>query len=1210
MTLDEIKNSVGVDFSRVKILGYYDGLINSEEVLKKEEAAGLYELLLKSFVSIPEGDKIYDVILNNEIILKNISGNLLSFSFKERRVKINSVIYEHARLINLDNRYKLYFNIGENIEINECADVLEFNRQEYIKVRADVLNVEEINGKWYYKVYYGGKTYNIKLLEFEVNSLEYIKKRNTLDCIYKYDNITGDTYLMQERSSYIANLYEEETAYPFTYLSTEVDKNNKEYHNVSDSYGFKHKCYGIIPEEQRIENAELKLYVKSIRHNGELNLALYNPNFVEKPREWYDANRVFAEINRTEDKSQYFDEFLTEDLDTTNKYVKDFVFQYNKQSNLWVFSYLNMLNKYFVDLCIKTNKIEELTFVANIIKELQVWMVEKSKFLDLFNTDTKTNIIAKSSYEIINCNSILEAIDIVKKGEQYNFINEIINAIKNSGRLAYQRNERLGKLLNILRISPEFIVQDTRFTSELFQLLVKIEGGLDKDYVDYIIDIIDNLIDKNIQSIRSSKLRTNDIDITRTANIYEILSLLGFKILIYNSLDYKFVPICRETKAKFFRFLSFVSSEQSQGPVLKAGIDSLVGILDDKEIFTWENIETINVIKLCNITANSAVLESNVNNNYSYCANKGGYVVLGPTGFTIVPDKQSVFTTKCIGNINLSNVNVLHTIDTLPLKIGTMYNYKCVEQKGKAIDQFLLWNNINRRPIGLDNISNVKPQVGDCVKILVKNQKQPDKLKGLIFVKVIDSNYDPVEGVIPVKEITDRWVEDARTIFNQGEILYAKVSSIIDGKYNFSIKEEVDKLQTESVINDARRLVQECSVTELVEVHKDFIQELVLLVDMYIKKEVNLQNKLTLSGYAYSLCSLLNDSKSYYYDFKLKYYASIENFIEGQQSQFEIEFNDNVVDMFPGLSSKYNLIRLLSYVNNTDGESKAFDLLVKLASKQSNDVGKIASMLLTYIYAQKANLTTYSLNAIKKEINDFISNPEDLDLSSLALINASEENNELEELSSKIKIFEDPLEEIEAEIDSTTIVEDEKRIEIKSLSEEIPTQFKPLRISINEDSSISIVEDKRDNHIDGSVLDIPIKEYAKDGNVLLVNNKAEVSKLSISSLSLGRKIDSFINPYVISNHFVLPTDCIFGLIITTNNGKYLELRKVNDIMSSTLDNMQFIASECKEIIRYQSFIIPEDNDIDGIQELYNKLIEHTSISSEMLESLRMYGVFI
>ena len=45
--------------------------------------------------------------------------------------------------------------------------------------------------------------------------------------------------------------------------------------------------------------------------------------------------------------------------------------------------------------------------------------------------------------------------------------------------------------------------------------------------------------------------------------------------------------------------------------------------------------------------------------------------------------------------------------------------------------------------------------------------------------------------------------------------------------------------------------------------------------------------------------------------------------------------------------------------------------------------GKISSMLLTYMYAQKASLTSKVLNAIKSEINEYISNPEILNLTAL-----------------------------------------------------------------------------------------------------------------------------------------------------------------------------------------------------------------------------------
>ena len=79
-----------------------------------------------------------------------------------------------------------------------------------------------------------------------------------------------------------------------------------------------------------------------------------------------------------------------------------------------------------------------------------------------------------------------------------------------------------------------------------------------------------------------------------------------------------------------------------QSTILDAAINALVGILNDKDIFTWENITHINSIQLCNLTANAVVLDCNLENDYYYNSGKSGILSLDPTGFTIVPYKQCI----------------------------------------------------------------------------------------------------------------------------------------------------------------------------------------------------------------------------------------------------------------------------------------------------------------------------------------------------------------------------------------------------------------------------------------------------------------------------------------------------------------------------------------------------------------------------------------
>ena len=85
---------------------------------------------------------------------------------------------------------------------------------------------------------------------------------------------------------------------------------------------------------------------------------------------------------------------------------------------------------------------------------------------------------------------------------------------------------------------------------------------------------------------------------------------------------------------------------------------------------------------------------------------------------------------------------------------------------------------------------------------------------------------------------------------------------------------------------------------------KGFVQELILLVDMRIRKEHKMQNKLTLIGYAYCLSALLGDPKSYYYEFMLRYYACIDKFITGRYQDVSISISVNANKYFKNITSK------------------------------------------------------------------------------------------------------------------------------------------------------------------------------------------------------------------------------------------------------------------------------------------------------------------
>lgn len=1220
MSLTNNNRNINLEFSRVKLLGYYETPINCSRPEREfpEEAEILFDLLNKSFNSaecIKSVDsEMRDRLLSSEVILKNTNGRLISFSAIDKIVKISDVIYNSKLIKRLEREYQCFFTPGEPFAPYSPKSEHTETKREITKVTATIKQIVNIEGYYYYELSYVGNTCYVKLLPFEVQILDNIRQRKTLECVYLGLDENGVPKLVQDRNSYIDDLYEEDTVQTFYYINSAHETHGditKEYHWVRDSYGLKHRLYAELSDEEKYSGNKFELYIRRIDpRTKKLSLTFYNPNLDRGVKEWYSAERIFSEINETDNKEQYFDCYFSDEKKHRSKLEIDLVGQYSGYSNLWLFTYLNVLDIEFVGHCFRKHKIEELAIAAHIMIKLQEWMVEKSTFLDLFTPDTKDDIILKSTSQILKYQRILLAIDIVKKGEQYEYINNIVSSILMSGRIAINRDERIEVMMDILKIYPEFIIQDIESTSNLIKALICLEEGIRQYHIDFIISLLNYFIEYNTRQIRRTTIRTNDIDTTRTLNIIEILTLLGLKILIFSSDKWLDELKNRESKARFFRFLSFLSADSTQSTILDAAINALVGILNDKDIFTWENIININAINLCHLTANAAVLDCNLENDYYYNSGRSGVLSLDPTGFTIVPYKQCI-TSLLSKTTSLEGVNIIHNIETLPLKLGSMYNYKSLDIQDGAVEQFLMWNAITRTPASLEKISKPLPQIGDKVRIMVKEQTQPDKLKGLIFVTVIDNRFHSVEGVIPIKEISSKWIEDARTIFTPGDMLYASVCTIKNDKYNFSIKDEADKQASvsSSAADDARSLViNKTEDSALKILPKGFIQEFILLVDMRIRKEYNMQNKLTLIGYAYCLSALLGDPKSYYYEFMLRYYACIDKFITGRYQNISIPVPVNANKYFQSISSKLHLIELLAMTDCSQEEGIVS--LTKLASQESNnDVGKLSSMLLAYIYAQKATFSSKALNAIKTEINEFISNPEVLNLT--ALDDSTKEMHEDDDEVSEIESSESKVDKNNVSV----INELPERSNEDVLNETDLTdsqRFCPFVLSIQDDSSIQLFEDNKSNSTDG-VIKIYIKQYAENGNLILVNNNAGISKLSVQSLTtikFENKIAKCINPYTLSNHFVIASDCIIGIILITDNERYVEIRNTKEIPISQINEVNYSEPQCGRIVRHQAFILPEDIRIDGISEFYNQIVRCENIPHSIVKSLESYGIYI
>lgn len=1230
------RDSNNFDFSRLKLIGYYQSAsqkLNPESIYI-DQACELARLLGDSF-SASEclsslDSSFYSDIINSVLIFKNYHGHLFAYLPTTGTARISDVEFNKDAITNVPTEYKMYFSPGEpfvgigyhrnNVQTQKATGVT--------KVTLDIIRIVRKDGLLHYEVSYSGILCYIRLFPFQVEMIERGSIPKQIACVYLGLDDYGNPKLSQDRNALIYDLYEEDTVHTFSYVKTEIDYHcdaRAEYHVMRDVYGLKHRLYAQLTEKQKVPGARVDVYVRGINNkNKTLILSLFNPKLDRLEKVFYSADKVFEEIDEIDNKEQFFDCYFITEAKHTPKLQKDLVGQYNGGSNLWLFTYMNILDTIVIGTCIRKHQIEELAIVCQIMIKLQGWMVEGSTFLDLFGEETKSTTITKSTAQIQKFNRLLLAIDVTRKGEQNKYINDIVTSIQKSGRIAIRREERMEVMIDILRIYPEYFTQDIEDTCELIKALLSLKDGIGDFEIEFLASRLEYYIEADVRKMRSGPMRSNEIDTTQTILIKEVLALLCMKVMIHTSEKYTNDLDARACKARFFRFLSFVCSDDMQPIMIKAGIDALVGVIDTSNIFTWENATNINPIALCNLTAQAIVLDCNTENDFYFMksAGKTGIIRLDSTGFTIVPYKQCVNNFKMNSDF-MENINVIHHLETLPIKLGTMLNISPLVMEQDAVKQYLLWRAITKHPKNLNQGRELlTPQIGDKVRVCVKEQNQSDKLKYMLFVSVVDKRFSSVDGILTPKDITSKWVEDTRKLFEVGQTFYAEVCNITsNGKYQFCIRKDVEKYATtvSRVEDDVKHIVEEncVSVNDLPMLSKSFVQELILLVDMRIRKESNPKHRLTLIGYAYCLSALASDPKSYYYDFLLKYYAAIDKFISNDYQDIEIKFNDTINSKFPNVVNKRRLVELLSYTNNQ--ETDGLLALQKLSEEEAeNDAGKLAAMLMAYIYATRAGFSSVTIDGIKNEINKYIGNSDKLDLSALDTehevpkdteeIGSDEELVDTENNSGADKDLSSDISKELPEIDDTTF-EFPETLEDKKTSKVLL----PLKLHFLDDGNLVVTEDSIKSESNKAIVDISLPTYALDGVVLLISNEGGISKIKaqdIANCQLQTKIECKINPYIISNHFVVPTDCVVGTILNTVNGKFVEIHQTESIPANSLSTPVFKRDESFAVVSQQPFILPNNCEIPGLEHYFEKCIASKDISEEIILGMQSYGVFI
>lgn len=823
---------------------------------------------------------------------------------------------------------------------------------------------------------------------------------------------------------------------------------------------------------------------------------------VQKQKGFFNANYVFSEIDELNNKGYYFDIYFNTLKEKSPKLGKTLVNQYRKKDNAWVLTFRDLLLNNIVPELIKERRLDELAIVSTMLIKLEKWILECIDFLDSGGEINQLEVKQNAEQKIVKLKSMLLAIEIVQTNKEGFYIEQIITSIQKSDSLSDDEKEYVLALPSIFTIYPDIITQDLVVTCELMKQLLRLENVVDKGFFMSIIKTMDVEICSQTSSIKTSTDNPNDIDTSQEHVIKVLLSLSCLEALLLAS------EICQEDlkartrKARFLRILSLVAPEEQRPAIIKAGFNATVGLLDDSWIFTWEAAMHIDVTALCNVVIKSVVRDSNINNDVYYLRRQGktGLVYLDTRGFTIIPYKQ------CIPelNNNLCNaaiVKILHHMDTLPLRLCSMYEYPVLQSNDEAILQFQNWKSVTKV---------------SCGDIIDAQQKCGEQYKVFSFAgEALDE-----DGVLPAS----------------------------------------------------------------------LLQELLFLIDLQLRFTTDKTEHLSLIGYAYCLCTILPNKRSYYYDFLLKYYATISKFVYDDVRSLNIDLNEyDIQGIFPDLEDKYLLANLINLTYTYD-QNTIDELLDWIDDEPDSAIGKIAALLLAFIYVRQINISRSSVWDIRCDIKKLIMQTKNLWFSAEDVV--------ISEADERLK----------TEATSSMETTDEDIFTIDKVPETDTREA--LQIDIYDDQTISATGSHLASNLDRGVINFEIPAYARDGILLLFNNEGGLAKIGLQNISetgMNRQTITF-NPCILGNHFVVPVECIVGIRFTKGNKVYVKIFQSKKLSFCSFEDISFERQVDIADGSFQPFIMPESVVDKQLEQVLGKAVKVGSLPEEIVKRMESYGV--
>lgn len=780
-----------------KLVG--DSVLMQVASLENQEKPILKYSVLNDFVVNEEYE--FDIVEKKEkgYVIENSEdySAFIPFSY-EKHILNNKKIFLTIDKFDLE-RNTLLFKQKESI--NNVAEVEKRNfinpSELFVKGEKYNFNVEGITNLVdenisIFLLEYKGFKATVKAFSFQSND----NLPESLSCIVTLVT-DSKVHLAQDRFALLSTLYNEGNQYDFTISSLEHDSNtNTRYYIISDKYGFTHKLYNNGFDNEEFESLQIgdntSLYLRRIDEKGYLVL---NETSSSNHGIFISAEAFFEYLNKSEFINKYFYDFKDE---IKKDIYKELPFSqlfddYDKKENLWIFSYLSLLDS-FIQNNIHENKLETALEFTELYIKIEEWMLEGSDFLQKFSLEKRPFIIKKAESQLENAKVNKEALLLIMNDKSEGYIQDVLKKLRLSG---YLMGNTINVFKTIILNSNETILKKTNEIIEIILLLIK--NDLLNNYdINKFIDLLQNRINIEKYELNPSLLnnKSNSIDNETINALINIIKVLGLQIILYNK--NKNIESNKATlkSALLCRYLSILSENENDK------IELLNGAIYFITTGTTINLST-ELIRNFKLNEFKSIIKQN--SKKPITDSLKGYQIFKHNGAIYsTQNGWAIFSKQQINqNLKLSNSDINPIISFFnnqlcvashqKLDLRLSYNNN-IDLVSNNWDTYYKFEYSNRNKVNNSN----DLYLGQKIRVYAKNYLKG--VENVVFLKITESNFEG-EGLMRLADIF-KSLDSFDEIINPGDELNVEIVNIDERGILFSLSSILKIKTLEEISSD------------------------------------------------------------------------------------------------------------------------------------------------------------------------------------------------------------------------------------------------------------------------------------------------------------------------------------------------------------------------------------------------------------------------